>query len=102
MGGGDNGCDIGLLGVTSNKSVTFPRRNTQAHAAPSGECNYYVCVCVCVHVCCACVSMCVCDSQEWKYIYMCVCMDMHIQSKASQGWRNSCTCQFYHNHITKV
>ena len=23
----------------------------RAHAAPSGECNYYVCVCVCVCVC---------------------------------------------------
>ena len=23
----------------------------RAHAAPSGECNYYVCVCVCAHIC---------------------------------------------------
>ena len=29
MGGGDNGCGIGLLGVTSNKLVTFPRQNCQ-------------------------------------------------------------------------
>ena len=26
MGGGDNGCGIWLLGVTSNKIVTFPRQ----------------------------------------------------------------------------
>ena len=26
MGGDGNGCGIGLLGVTSNKLVTFPRR----------------------------------------------------------------------------
>ena len=28
MGGGDYGCGIGFLGVTSNKLVTFPRRNS--------------------------------------------------------------------------
>ena len=28
MGGGDNGCDIWLLGVTSNKLVTFPGQNS--------------------------------------------------------------------------
>jgi len=27
MGGDGNGCGIGMLGVTSNKSATFPRRN---------------------------------------------------------------------------
>ena len=62
MGGGGNGCGSGLLVVTSNKLVTFPRWNSirlsggewmdsccsvwgmdgtafafQAHAAPSGE-----------------------------------------------------------------
>ena len=55
MGGGDNGFGIGLLGVTSHKSVTFPKRSSmspkspdrapfalRAHAAPSGEYNYYV------------------------------------------------------------
>ena len=33
MGGGDNGCGSGLLGVTSNKFVTFPRQNIRAHPA---------------------------------------------------------------------
>ena len=42
MGGGDNGCGNGLLGVTSNKLATFPRQNRRAYAAPSGECNYYI------------------------------------------------------------
>jgi len=44
MGGGDGGCGIGLLEVTSNNLVTFPRQNSirpWAHAASSGECNYY-------------------------------------------------------------
>ena len=60
MGGGGNGCGSGLLVVTSNKLVTFPRWNSirlsgpccsvwgmdgkafafRAHAAPFGECNY--------------------------------------------------------------
>ena len=35
MGGGDDGCGSGLLGVTSNKSVTFPRQN---NIRPSGSC----------------------------------------------------------------
>ena len=30
MGGGDNGCGSELLGVTSNKLVTFPRPLTHA------------------------------------------------------------------------
>ena len=50
MGGGDNGCGIGLLGVTSNKLVTFPRQNSttlQAHPAPSVESNYYIHALVC-------------------------------------------------------
>ena len=36
---------IRFLGVTSNKLVTFPRRNSfalRAHAALSGECNFYL------------------------------------------------------------
>ena len=44
MGGGGNGCGSGLLVVTSNKLVTFPRWNSirlsgngWAHAALSGE-----------------------------------------------------------------
>ena len=28
MGGGDSGCGIGFLGVTSNKFVTFPRQSS--------------------------------------------------------------------------
>ena len=39
MGGGDSGCGIGLLGVTSNKLVTFPRRLGNVTI---------MCVCVCV------------------------------------------------------
>ena len=35
MGGDDSGCDIGLLGVTSNKLVTFPRQNS---IRPSSSC----------------------------------------------------------------
>ena len=31
---------VGCLVVTSNKSVTFPRRDLLAHVASSGECNY--------------------------------------------------------------
>ena len=58
MGGDGNGCGIGLLGVTSNESVIIPRRTAfalRAHAAPSAECNYYICAiylgwakCVCI------------------------------------------------------
>ena len=43
MGEGGSGCGIRLLGVTSNKLVAFPRRNSirplGVCAAPSGECN---------------------------------------------------------------
>jgi len=35
MAGGDNGCDIWLLGVISSKLVTFPRQNS---IRPSGSC----------------------------------------------------------------
>ena len=43
MGGSDNGCGSGLLGVTPNKLVPDRMAFTlQAHAALSGECNYYV------------------------------------------------------------
>ena len=76
MGGGDYGCGSGLLGVTSNK-LHSPDRTVfalRAHAAPSGECNYYVrvCVCVCIRVCvcvCVCAYVCVCAC-------MCVCVWM--------------------------
>ena len=54
MGGGDYGCGSGLLGVTSNNKLHSPDRTAfalRAHAAPSGECNYYMYVCmhVCIH-----------------------------------------------------
>ena len=88
MGGGDNGCGIGLLGVTSNKLVTLPRRNS---IRPSGSCCFVwgmkllcarVCTRVCVRVCmrtcvracvrvCVCVHVCVC-------VCMCVCRCMSI------------------------
>ena len=45
MGGGDSGCGIGFLGVTFNKLVKFPDGTAfafRAHAALSGECNYYL------------------------------------------------------------
>ena len=65
MGGGDNGCGIQLLGVTSNKLVTFPRQNSirpSGSCCPSGECNYYVSVCV--YVCVVGVGVCVNPSSE--------------------------------------
>ena len=34
--GGDNGCDNRFLGVTSNKQVTFPRRNSDHLSGSSG------------------------------------------------------------------
>ena len=49
MGGGGNGCGSGLLGLTSNNKLHSPDGTAftlRAHAAPSGECNYCVCVCV--------------------------------------------------------
>ena len=62
MGGGVNGCDSGLLGVTSNKWVTFPRRNS---IHPSGSCcsiwgMVHVCMYVCIYVC----------MYEWMYVCM--------------------------------
>ena len=39
--GGDNGCDSGLLGVTSN-NIQQDRTAFAFWAAPSGECNYYI------------------------------------------------------------
>ena len=58
MGGGDNGCGIGLLGVTSNKSSYIPQ--TEQHS-PFGLVLLHlgnvtimcvcVCVCVCMYVC---------------------------------------------------
>ena len=50
MGGGDNGCGIWLLGVTSNKLVTFPEQYS-----PFGlmllRLGNVTSVCVCVYVC---------------------------------------------------
>ena len=40
MGGDGSECGIGLLGVTSNKLVTFSRQNSRAHAVLLQECNY--------------------------------------------------------------
>ena len=56
MDGGGNGCGSGLLGVNPRNKLHFPDRTAfafRAHAAPSGECNYYVCICmyVCMYVC---------------------------------------------------
>ena len=51
MGGSDNGCGSGLLGVTPNKLVPDRMAFTlQAHAALSGECNYYVVGTTQVHI----------------------------------------------------
>ena len=77
MGGGGNGYGSELLGVTSNKSVTFPRRKSQISYIPQTEQHspfglmllhlgnvIIVCLCVCVCVC-VCVYVCVC---------VCVCV----------------------------
>ena len=75
MGGDGNGCGIGLLGVTSNKLVTFPRQNSirpWAHAAPSGECNCYMRVRVRMRVR-VCVCVCVCLKCMYMYMYT-ICM----------------------------
>ena len=53
MGGGGNGCGTELLGVTSNKQVTFPGLML-LHL----ENVTIICVCVCVYLC-ACVFVCV-------------------------------------------
>ena len=44
MGGDDNRCDSGLLGVTSNNIPQTEQHSPliRAHAALSGKCNYYV------------------------------------------------------------
>ena len=40
IGGGDDGFGSGLLGVTSNKYVTFPSVHPSGLYSPSGECNH--------------------------------------------------------------
>ena len=49
------------------QQISSPDRTAfalRAHAASSGECNYYVCACMCVRVC-AYVCMCVCVCMMW-------------------------------------
>ena len=57
----------------------------RAHAAPSGECNYYVCVCARVHVVCVCACVRVC---VWVGACVCVCVCGWV------GGGGMCVCAF--------